>query len=305
MADNRILVLSGPTASGKTALAIFLAKRFPIEIVNADSLQVYRGMDIGTAKPSVAERKEILHHLIDVADPDEEYNAGRFVAGAEDAIRGIRERRRFPLVSGGTGMYIRALLRGLDALPSDAAVRAGLLLRWEGEGGAALFEELRRVDPASAAAVHPSDRVRILRALEVAAVTGAAPSSLKGRWREPGRKFRILFISLSLDREALYRRIDDRVDTMFRTGLVEEVEGLLSRGFGPELKPMKSLGYRQVFSCLSGAIPLSRAIEDTKRDTRRYAKRQITWLSRETEAVRVEAGNAAETAAALVKKFLF
>jgi tRNA dimethylallyltransferase len=141
--------------------------------------------------------------------------------------------------------------------------------------------------------------------LEVAAVTGAAPSSLKGRWGEPGRKFRILFISLSLDREALYRRIDDRVDAMFRTGLVEEVKGLLSRGFGPELKPMKSLGYRQALSCLSGALPLSRAIEETKRDTRRYAKRQITWLSRETEAVRVEAGNAAETAAGLAKKFLF
>ena len=305
MEENRLLVLSGPTASGKTALALSLARIFPLEIVNADSLQVYRGMDIGTAKPALAERREVPHHLIDVADPDEEYNACRFVAGAEEAIRGIRERGRFPLVSGGTGMYIRALLRGLDALPSDPSVRAALSLRWKEEGGAALFEELRKVDPPSAAVIHPSDRIRVLRALEVAALTGTPPSGLKRRWAEPGRKFRILFIALSTEREVLYRRIDARVDGMFLDGLVDEVKGLLSKGYGPDLKPMKSLGYRHVLYHLSGVFPLSRAIAETKRDTRRYAKRQATWLSRETEAVRVEAENAAVTAAALAKKFLF
>jgi tRNA dimethylallyltransferase len=305
MEENRLLVLSGPTASGKTALALSLARIFPLEIVNADSVQVYRGLDIGTAKPTPSERLEVIHHLVDVADPDEEYNAGRFVAGAEEAIRGIRERGRFPLVSGGTGMYIRALLRGLDALPSDPSVRAALSLRWEKDGGAAMFEELRKVDPPSAAAIHPSDRVRILRAMEVAAVAGTPPSRLKGRWAEPGSKFRILFIALSPDREELYRRIDARVDRMFQGELVEEVRGLLSKGYGPDLKPMKSLGYRHVLSHLSGAFPLSRAIEETKRDTRRYAKRQLTWLSRETEAVRVGTEEAAETASALARKFLF
>jgi tRNA dimethylallyltransferase len=305
MEENRLLVLSGPTASGKTALALSLARIFPLEIVNADSVQVYRGLDIGTAKPTQAERREVPHHLIDVADPDEEYNAGRFVAGAEEAIRGIRERGRFPLVSGGTGMYVRALLRGLDALPSDPSVRAALSLRWEEEGGAALYEELRTVDPPSAAAIHPSDRVRVLRALEVAALTGTPPSRLKGRWAEPGTKFRILFIALSPDREGLYRRIDARVDRMFLGGLVEEVRGLLSNGYGPDLKPMKSLGYRHVLSHLSGAFPLSQAIAEAKRDTRRYAKRQLTWLSRETEAVRVGTEKAAEAVAALAKKFLF
>lgn len=303
--ENRLLVLSGPTASGKTALALSLARVFPLEIVNADSVQVYRGLDVGTAKPTPAERREVPHHLIDVADPDEEYNAGRFVAGAEEAIRGIRERGRFPLVSGGTGMYIRALLRGLDELPSDPSVRAALSLRWEEAGGAVLFDELRRVDPPSAAAIHPSDRVRVLRALEVAAVTGTPPSRLKGRWAEPARKFRILFIFLSPDREGLYRRIDARVDRMFRDGLVDEVRGLLANGYGPELKPMKSLGYRQVLSHLSGAFSLPRTIAETKRDTRRYAKRQLTWLSRETEAVRIGTENATQTAAALARKFLF
>jgi tRNA dimethylallyltransferase len=305
MEDTRLLVLSGPTGSGKTALALSLARIFPLEIVNADSVQVYRGLDIGTAKPTAEERGGVPHHLIDVADPDEPYDAGRFVAGAEKAIRGIRERGGFPLVSGGTGMYIRALLRGLDRLPSDPSVRASLSRRWKEEGGTALFEELRKVDPSSAAVVHPSDRVRVLRALEVAAVAGTPASRLKGRWAGHDAKFRILFIVLSPDRETLYRRIDARVDAMIRGGLVEEVEGLLSKGYGPELKPLRSIGYRHVLACLFGGVPLAQAIAEMKRDTRRYAKRQETWLSQEREIARVRGENAGETAIALVKNFLF
>ena len=305
MEENRLLVLSGPTASGKSALALALARILPLEIVNADSLQVYRGMDVGTAKPSARERREIPHHLIDVADPDEEFNAGRFVDQAEIAIRGIRERGRFPLVAGGTGMYIRALLRGLDPLPSDPVVRAVLARRWREEGGAALFAELAAVDPASAKAIHPSDRVRVLRALEIAGITGAPPSRLKRRWTKVEDKFRILFIELSMDRETLYKRIDERVDDMFRRGLVDEVRRLLSAGYGPELKPMNALGYRHVLSLLSGSLSLEHAVDDLKRDTRRYAKRQLTWLSRETAAVRIDAENAAGTASELARKFLF
>jgi tRNA dimethylallyltransferase len=305
MVENRLLVISGPTASGKTALSLSLARIFPLEIVNADSLQVYRGMDVGTAKPSAQERLEIPHHLIDVADPDEEYNAGRFVDDAESAIRGIRMRGRFPLVAGGTGMYIRALLRGLDPLPSDPGIRAALARRWRDEGGAALYAELAGIDPASAKAIHPSDRVRLLRALEIAAITGGAPSRLKRRWTQEEGKFRILFIALSEDRENLSGRIDARVDEMFRRGLVEEVRGLLSAGYGPELKPMNALGYRHVLSHLSGAVSLTQTIAELKRDTRRYAKRQVTWLSREPIAVWIDAENAAATAAGLVKKFLF
>lgn len=305
MEESPLLVLAGPTASGKTGLSLSLARIFPLEIVNADSVQVYRGLDIGSAKPTPDERREIPHHLVDAADPDEPYDAGRFVREAESAIRGIRGRGRFPLVSGGTGMYIRALLRGLDPLPSDPGVRAALILRWREEGGASMFEKLRKVDPACAAAIHPSDRVRVLRALEVAEVSGMPPSRLKGRWSEPGRRYRSLFLVLSPDRGDLYRRIDRRVDGMFRDGLVEEARGLLAKGYGPDLKAMRSLGYRQAVSHLYGTIPLSRAIAETKRDTRRYAKRQETWLSRETDAVRVRPEDALETAVAMAKKILF
>jgi len=304
MEDNRLLVLSGPTASGKTALSLSLARILPLEIVNADSLQVYRGMDIGTAKPDARDRLEIPHHLIDVADPDEEFNAGRFVDEAESAIRGIRKRGRFPLVTGGTGMYIRSLLRGLDPLPSDPGIRAVLARRWRDEGGPALHAELNGIDPPSAKTIHPSDRVRLLRALEIAEITGAPPSALKRRWKKDSGKFRILFIALSADRGKLYGRIDARVDEMFRRGLVEEVLGLLSAGFGPELKPMNALGYRHVISHLSGSVSLPQAIAVLKRDTRRYAKRQLTWLSGEPEVFWADSENAAETVPALAKKFL-
>jgi len=305
MEENRILVLSGPTASGKSSAAVALARLFPLEIVNADSMQVYRGMDIGTAKPTPAERTEIPHHLIDVADPDEEYSAGRFVAGAGEAIRGIRERRRYPLVSGGTGMYIRALLRGLDPLPSDPSVRARLSRRWEEEGGAVLHGELARIDPGGAARIHPSDRGRLVRALEVAELTGEPASARKTSWSGGGRRFRVLFLVLAVDRAELYRRIDLRVDSMFRAGLVEEVERLLAKGYGPELRCMKALGYRHVVSHLRDGIPLEQAVSQMKRDTRRYAKRQITWLSGEPETVSLAGHDPLSTAAEEIRKFLF
>ena len=176
MTAERIVVLSGPTASGKSALALALAREFPVEIVNADSLQVYRHFDIGTAKPTVTERGEVPHHLIDVADPDEPYDAGRYVREAERAIGEIRARGKVPMLVGGTGMYIRALLRGLDPLPSDPRVREELSRRWETEGGATLHAELARIDPETSANVHPSDRLRVLRALEIAAVAGIPPA---------------------------------------------------------------------------------------------------------------------------------
>ena len=304
MEENRLLVLSGPTASGKTALALSLGRSLPLEIVNADSLQVYRGMDIGTAKPTLAERSGVAHHLIDVADPDEEFNAGRFVDEAERAIGAIRGRGNFPLVVGGTGMYIRSLLRGMDDLPSDPVVRAGLARRWEAEGGSALFDELRSIDRSSAEVIHPSDRVRVLRALEVASITGTPPSRLKKRWAAAGARFRVLFIAVSVEREEMYRRIDARVDAMLQLGLVDEVRGLLRKGYGPELKPMNALGYRHIVSHLSGGVSLPEAVAEMKRDTRRYAKRQMTWLSREPDAVWTGLDNTASIAAEMAKRFL-
>jgi tRNA dimethylallyltransferase len=304
MDENRLLVLSGPTASGKTGAAVSLARFFPLEIVNADSMQVYRGMDIGTAKPSHDVRREIPHHLVDVADPDEPYNAGRYVAEAERAILGVRSRGRFPLVVGGTGLYIRALLRGLDPLPSDPRIRARLAGRWEENGGKGLYGELMRLDPASAARIHPRDKVRVVRALEVAEIMGEPASTWRGSWSAGRNRYRVLFLVLMISRAELYRRIDSRVDEMFKEGLVEEVRGLLAKGYGRGLSSMGALGYRHVLSHLLDDVSLEKAVGQMKQDTRRYAKRQITWLSGEPGATLMEGKASIGAAIEEVKKFL-
>jgi len=287
MNHPRIVVLSGPTASGKTSLSLELARTFDMEIVNADSMQVYRRFDIGTAKLAREEREEIPHHLIDVADPDEQYNAGRYVEEAETAIADIASRGKTPLVVGGTGMYLRALLRGLDPMPSDPAVRAALDRRWEEEGAAVLHAELCRIDPETASRVHSADRHRVVRALEIAAVGGIPAGCARSSWTCARKRYESLFLVLWPDREELYRNIDVRTERMFQAGLVNEVRELLDSGYDRELKPMKSLGYRQAVAHLLDALPLAEAAESTKRDTRRYAKRQLTWLSAEPESVRL------------------
>lgn len=304
MDDIRLLVLSGPTASGKTACALDLARRLPLEVVSADSMQVYRGMDVGTAKPSRAERAQVRHHLIDVAEPSETYSAGRFVREASEAIARIRERGNIPLLCGGTGMYIRALLRGLDPLPSDPELRRELAVRFDADGGAALRAELERGDPAAAAKIHPRDKVRTVRALEILRLTGEPPSARRVSWNGSGGRYRVLFMALSVPREELRRRIDARVDSMFRSGLLDEVERLLAAGYGPELPGMRALGYRHAVAHLRGGVPLEAAVEAMKRDTRRYAGRQLTWLAREQGVVWLEAGSAAAHACEMAKNFL-
>ncbi len=304
MTAGRLVVLSGPTASGKSAMALALAREFPVEIVNADSLQVYRHFDIGTAKPTVAERAEVPHHLIDVADPDEPYDAGRYVREAERAIGEIRARGKVPIVVGGTGMYIRALLRGLDPLPSDPRVREELSLRWEEEGGGALHAALARIDPETSAKVHPSDRLRVLRALEIAAVCGIPPSRARAAWSAAGARHGSLFLSLSPDRETLYGRIDARTEEMFRRGFAKEVRGLLDMGFGRSIKPMMALGYRHTTAHLLDGVPLSETIEAVKRDTRRYAKRQVTWLSSEPNLVHIVQGEASRSLPEILRMYL-
>jgi tRNA dimethylallyltransferase len=305
MTAGRLIVLSGPTASGKSALALALAREFPLEIVNADSLQVYRRFDIGTAKPTIAERGEVPHHLIDVADPDEPYDAGRFVRDAERAIGEIRARGKHPLVVGGTGMYIRALLRGLDPLPSDARVRGELSRRWDAEGGAALHAALVRIDPETSAKVHSSDRLRVLRALEIAAVTGIPPSRARASWSSREGRHGRLFLALWPDRDTLYGNISARTEEMFRRGLVDEVRGLLAGGAARTLKPMMALGYRHAAAHLLDGVPLSGTIEAVKRDTRRYAKRQLTWLSSEPDLLRIAPGEEARSPQDVVRMYLF
>ena len=305
MSGNRLLVLSGPTASGKTDAAMALARRLPLEIVSADSMQVYRGMDIGTAKPTPGERREVPHHLIDIADPEEPYSAGRFVDDAVEAIRGIRSRGRFPILVGGTGLYLRALTRGLDPLPSDPRIRENLRGRWETEGGEAMYDRLRRADPETAAKVRPADRLRVLRALEILEITGEPASSRRKAWTGGPGTCRVLWFALRLEREELYRRIDERVDGMVRQGMVAEVRTLLSRGYGPEVRSMGSLGYRHVLRHLLGEISLEQAIAEWKRDTRRYAKRQMTWLCAERDVRWVEGDSALAAMEEMSRKFLF
>jgi tRNA dimethylallyltransferase len=305
MSRDPLVVLSGPTASGKSSLAMALARIFSLEIVNADSLQVYRFMDIGTAKPSREERVEIPHHVIDVVDPDEPYNAGRYVREAESAIAAIRARGKAPILVGGTGMYLRALLRGLDPIPTDPEVRRALDRRWEEEGSAALHGELSRVDPETAAKVHPADRLRVVRALEIARVSGVPASRARAAWTDgrPGRS-RVLFLALWPPREELHRRIDARTEGMFRQGLLDEVRGLLERGYGRELKPMGALGYRHAVAHLLDGVPIAATLETLKRDTRRYAKRQETWLSAEPGLIRLPPQGSHREAAELVRNLL-
>lgn len=280
----RVVVIVGPTAVGKSDLAVTLAERFGGEVVNADSMQVYRGMDIGTAKPSLKMRQRVPHHLIDVVDPDCNFTASDFRREAERAIADIHSRGKRIFLVGGTGLYIRILLKGLvDAPGGDPALRDELKAFAEREGNDALLRELAAVDPETAGAVHPNNRVRIIRALEVYRMTGRPLSSFRAEHGFATDYYRSLKIGLSAGREELYRRIDARVDRMLEEGLVDEVRGLLAAGCGPDLKPMRSLGYKEICAHLSGKYPLDEAVRLIKRDTRRYAKRQMTWFNADAE----------------------
>jgi len=275
----RVVVIAGPTASGKTTVGVELSLRLNGEIINADSMQVYRGMDIGTAKPSAAEQKGVPHHLLDVVEPDEAFNAAIFRSMALPLVHRIDERSGLCLVVGGTGLYIKALLGGLSAAPpSEPELRASLKQAVTEEGAPALHQRLTTMDPQAASEIHPNDRGRIIRALEII-YQGDRPASAYRR--DHGFQesiLRPLKLYLHVDREQLYRRINERTETMVEEGLVEETEGLLKRGFSPDLKPMQAIGYRHALAYLKGRCSRDEMIEDIKRDTRRYAKRQLTWL---------------------------
>lgn len=285
----RLVIILGPTASGKTELAVRLAERFDGEIVNADSLQVYRGMDIGTAKPGPELLSRVPHHLIDIADPDAEFSASDFRREAGRAIAEIHGRGRKVFLVGGTGLYIRALLKGLADTPTGGgAIRQELEDQAQKAGGAALLDRLAAVDPETAARLHPNDRVRIIRALEVYLQTGRPISRFRSDHRFAGDYYDHLQIGIAVERGELYRRIEERVDRMIGEGLVREVEGLLAAGFNPRLKPLRAIGYKEICAFLAGEYPLEEAVRLIKRDSRRYAKRQVTWLKNENEIIWVE-----------------
>jgi len=274
---EKLLVIVGPTGSGKSSLGLEAAEALGGEIVSADAFAVYRGLDIGTDKPSPEARRRVRHHLVDVADPHQRFSAGDFAAAADEAIATIRTRGKLPLVVGGTHFYVRALVLGLFPSPAhDAELRARLEQRWE-EDPAALHRRLEQVDPDSAARIAPADRQRILRALEVFELTGEALSSHWRRHRRPPR-YDALLVAPQRSRDELYARINQRVEFMFTGGLVDEVARILASGVAPKSHALKAIGYREVVGYLEGRHSLASARSETQRSSRRLAKRQLTWL---------------------------
>lgn len=274
--------LVGPTAVGKTALALELASRYDAEIVSVDSMQVYRYLDIGTAKATPAERRQVPHHLIDIVEPDQDYNLARFLSDAAAARREIRARGRAVLFTGGTGLYLKGLLEGIfEFSHGDQQLRAELGKRLEEEGAAALHHELAVVDPESAARIHPHDQQRLLRALEIYRVGGVPWSQLLRESRQNALLGRgeVPVIALARPRDILYERINRRVEIMLEQGVIAEVRGLLDRGYSPDLPAMQAIGYRHMVEYLQGNWSLEQATELLARDTRRYAKRQLTWFN--------------------------
>jgi len=276
----KLLVLSGPTGSGKSALAVSIAERIGGEIVNADSLQVYRGLDIGTAKPSAQELARVPHHLLDIVSPEQEFTASDFRREAAAAISDIDRRGKKAIVVGGTGLYIRALLEGLvDSPTGDPELRR----QFAEVPGEELLRRLSSVDPETARRLHPNDRVRIIRALEVFEQTGRPISGFRSEHAFSGAYYDAMKMAIKVERQELYRRIDLRVEQMLQDGLVDEVRSLLALGYGRELKAMRSIGYKEITAHLAGETTLDEAVTLIKRDTRRYAKRQMTWFSKEND----------------------
>jgi tRNA dimethylallyltransferase len=286
MVKPPLLVIVGPTGVGKTAVAVRLGSVLPLEAVNADSRQVYRGMDIGTGKPTAEERALLPHHLVDVVDPDDRYHVARFRAEALAAIGGIRTRGRLPAVVGGTGLYVRALLKGLrPAPPAVPALRQALERRAETEGVAALHRRLAALDHAAAARLHPNDRVRIVRALEVRMAGGAGDpeADAAADWRRSVPSWHLLMVGLRLEVGVLRPRLAERVQRMRSGGMLEEVSRLLARGYAETLPAMGGIGYRQFAAVLAGRLSEDEAVRLMIRDTVRYAKRQMTWFARDPE----------------------
>jgi tRNA dimethylallyltransferase len=281
-----VVILLGPTGVGKSRLAIELAEEFGGEIISADSMQVYRYMDIGTAKPSREEQRRIPHHLIDVVNPDQAFHASLYRMLGRKKIEDLHLSGKRIWVVGGTGLYIKALTQGIFPGPQiDPSVRERLKRESAEKGGDFLFRRLQSIDPNTASGIHPNDLSRTLRALEVFDSTGMPISFFRDQHRFQDRPYRTLKIGLEADRKMLYQRIEQRVDQMIERGLLQEVVGLMDMGYGPELKPMQSLGYKQIIQFVSNEMEWEDAIRLMKRDTRRYAKRQWTWFKADPEVL--------------------
>lgn len=278
-----VVVIVGPTAVGKSRIALEIAKAFETDILTADSRQVYRGMDIGTDKPTADQLKEVTHRLIDLVEPDQPFNTGLYRRYAVQAIEDLYHGRRLPLVVGGTGLYIRTLLKGLcEAPPADPILRASLRRDAQKHGRDYLYAQLVACDPVTAARLHPRDQSKVLRALEVHRLSGRPMVEFQQKHGFTEGPFTSLVIGLNRGREALYRRIEQRIDWQFANGLVDETKRLLARGYSRDLSALKGLGYRHVSSYLVGEYDAEEMVARFKRDTRRFAKRQMTWFRKES-----------------------
>ena len=285
-----LLIIAGPTATGKSASAVELALRMGGEVISADSMQVYRGMDIGSAKVTREEMRGIPHHLIDCVDPDETWNVVRFKEQASLAVRDIADRGKLPIVCGGTGFYIQALLYDIDftQMEENAPLRKRLSDMAAEKGPEAVHALLAQRDPASAAAIHPGNVKRVIRALEFIEESGRSIAAHNAEQREKQSAYRSVFFVLTMDRAKLYERIDRRVDIMMQQGLLEEVTRLRDMGIARDSTAMQGIGYKQIYGFLEGEYDLEEAVRLIKRDTRHFAKRQLTWFRREKEVLWVD-----------------
>lgn len=299
---QEIICIFGATSSGKSELAVALAQHLDGEIVSTDSMQVYRGFDIGTGKIRLEERRGVPHHLLDICEATEHYSAGQFQCSADEAIKQIRSRKHVPILAGGTGLYFRAVLRGLAPTgPADTEVRERLRLRAERKGIAVMHRVLARLDPATADRLPEQDTQRILRALEYRIVTGRRMSDAIAESQPQTERYSAIKIGLSIDRKHLRERIDQRVDAMFESGWIDEVRGLLAKGIPENCQAMQAIGYREIIQYLRKEVALGEAKDAIKKATHQYAKRQDTWFGKEPDAHWLEAKSLEETIKAAIK----
>jgi len=301
---KKIIIICGPTGIGKTTFAISVARRFNGEIIGADSMQIYKHMNIGTAKPEPEELSQIPHHLVDFLDPKDDFDAGQYVKAADKSIEDMTTRGKIPIITGGTGLYIKALLYGLFRSEPICEKTLSQLTRDLGEAGSLnLYQKLEKCDPKSAQKIHPNDSFRVIRALEVYQTTGQRISDRQKNHDFDDLRYNSMKIGLTMDREKLYDRINKRVDVMLNQGLLNEVTTLVENGYSFDLKPMQSIGYKHMGMFIENKVSWEEAVRLLKRDTRRYAKRQFTWFRKDKEIIWFQPSQF-DLAEKLIKEFL-
>ncbi len=278
--SNKIIVIVGPTAVGKTYVSVELAKKLNTEIISADSMQIYKGMDVGTAKITEEEKSDIIHHMIDIVAPDEDYSVSEFKKNAEEIIDEMLLKNKVPVIVGGSGLYVNSLIYDLDFsnAKSDEKLREYYTYYYKEHGEDALYDKLMRIDPESAEKIHKNNIKRVIRALEVYDITGMKFSEMNTDIRKDKSKYNCILIGLSMERKTLYERINQRVDKMLSSGLVDEVKTLIKKGYDKNLVSMRGIGYKEIIDYLEGSIDYDEMVNILKKNTRRFAKRQYTWF---------------------------